>query len=118
MTSYIGNLSTSVLARQDGVSVGGGRLSDSALMVKLKGDGQGLFNIQVNGKTVARGRAGDSVPVVLAPFRTYRVSIKASGDNFSDYDDGTESVTLYPGNVGHVAFSITQVDPCSGAIAG
>ncbi|WP_281647245.1 TcfC E-set like domain-containing protein [Parendozoicomonas sp. Alg238-R29] len=116
VTNYTGSFSTSALARPDNVSIGGGRLSDSAVLVAFDGDGEGYFDILVNGKAVTYGRAGEVVPIVLTPFRKYGLSIKARGNNFSDYDDTEQSVTLYPGNVARVSFSVVQVFPVLGRL--
>ncbi len=120
VTSYIGNFSTSVLARFDNLAVGGGLLSDSAVIVELEGDtpGQqaGRFDILVNGRVAGKGRTGDSVPIILAPFYSYGVSIRPSADNFSDYDETAQEVTLYPGNVARVNFEIVSIEPVIGRL--
>ncbi len=131
-TSYTASLSTSMLARPEGVALGGRRLSDSAVIVELAGEEElaerasetdsgsdfdsGWFDILVNDKMVTRGRAGDAIPVVLAPFRNYRLAIQPATDNFSDYDSVIKPVTLYPGNVVHMAFSIIKVEPVLGRL--
>ena len=116
VTNYTGSFSTSTLARLDDVMVGGGRLSDSAVLVDLQGDGSGTFDVLVNSQPVAHAKAGVQVPLVLAPFRKYSIAIKARGNNFSDYDDREQSVTLYPGNVARVSFSVTEVTPVLGRL--
>ena len=116
VTSYTGNIGTSVLADPDGVFVGGGQISDSGVLVHLKGEGASLFDIQVDGQTVTRGRIGDSVPVVLSPFREYQIGITNAGDSFSDYEDRRKTIVLYPGNVVQISFTATAVEPVLGIL--
>ena len=116
VSNYIGQFSTSMLANSNGMAIGGSKLSDSAVLVELQGEGHGLFDILVNERAVARGRIGEKVPVVLSPFGEYDISIRAAADSFSDYDDRVQTVTLYPGNVAHVLFQVLSVEPALGRL--
>ena len=116
VTNYIGQFSTSMLATEEGMAIGGSRLSDSAVLVDLDGDGSGLFDILVDNRVVAQGRAGESIPVILSPFGEYGLSIRPGAHNFSDFDEHIQRVTLYPGNVAQVKFKVTQVDPVLGRL--
>ena len=116
VTNYIGQFSTSMLAGTDGMAIGGSRLSDSAVLVKIDGEGDGLFDILVDNRVVTEGRIGDSVPVILSPYGEYDISIRPGANSFSDFDERIQRVTLYPGNVAHVKFEVTQVDPVLGRL--
>ncbi|CAM3434715.1 TcfC E-set like domain-containing protein [Parendozoicomonas haliclonae] len=118
VTTYVANLSTSVLANPDEWALGGRQLSVSAILVELGATeaSSGTFSILVNGRSVAQGQAGETVPVILAPYRSYRIGIKPAGDSFADFDEREKEVTLYPGNVAKLGFTITALEPVLGRL--
>ena len=102
--NYTGRLETSFAINSSGAAIGGGRSSDSAVIVEVEGSEQAVFDVLVNGSTSGIARGGSKTVVPLSPYGTYGVSIRPRGINFHNYDQGEKIVTLYPGNVETVSY--------------
>ena len=106
VSSYAGHFATTLLASEAGVVVGSDRPGDSAVVVELKGHGDKQYAIFVNDRLKTQARAGSQVPITLAPFRQYEVTVRPVADNFADVEQTRKTVTLYPGNVVHLSFRV------------
>jgi hypothetical protein len=87
------------------VALGGRDIAESALVVSLDGEsGTSRFDVLVNEQPRGRVAAGAPLPLFLEPYREYAVRLRPVGAVSVDYDSGMRSVTLYPGNVQHLAW--------------
>jgi len=88
------------------VALGGRDVEESALVVSLDGErGRSSFDVLVDDQPRARLAAGESIPIFLQPYRSYKVRLRPAGPASVDYDSATRSITLYPGNVAHVRWT-------------
>ena len=108
-TSYTGRLETSLAINDNGFSIGGNAIADSALLVKIDGSPNAIFDVQVNGNTVGLAQGGSSTVIPVTPFATYQVRIKPRGDAFYEYDQSEKTITMYPGNVASLRFRSQEV---------
>jgi hypothetical protein len=94
------------LSRQVAI-IGGRDIEQSALVVSLDGEGDSSpFEILVDNQPRGRLSAGKSLPLFLQPYHRYRVRLKPSGHSAVDYDSSVREVTLYPGNVERLRWTV------------
>jgi hypothetical protein len=87
--------------------IGGRDIEQSALVISLEGDsGNSSFEILVDDQPRGELSAGESLPLFLQPYHRYSVRLKPSGHSTVDYDSSFREVTLYPGNVEHLRWSV------------
>lgn len=105
------------LTLQSGIAVsrhvaalGGRDIDESALVISLDGDSAGSsFEVLVNEQPRGRIRAGTSLPLFLQPYHRYQVRLRPSAPGAVDYDASARDVTLYPGNVERLRWSVRSV---------
>ena len=97
--NYTGRLDTSFAINSTGAAIGGGRTSDSAVIVEIDGSDQAVFDVLINGGAAGIARGGSRTVIPLSPYGAYGVSIRPRGTEFYDYDQSDKMVILYPGNV-------------------
>jgi Mat/Ecp fimbriae outer membrane usher protein len=103
-------LQTGAALERHDAAVGGRDLEESALVVSLDGEpGRSAFDLLVDEQPRARLVAGQRIPIFLQPYHSYKVRIRPAGPTSSDFDSATRSVTLYPGNVEHLSWSIRSL---------
>ena len=101
------------------LALGGRDIQESALVVSLDGErGRTAFDVLVDDQPRGRLVAGQSVPIFLQPYRSYQVRIRPAGPTSVDYDTGTRSVVLYPGNVAHVRWAARSLFTVFGQAVG
>lgn len=109
-TSYSASLSTSFMANSDVFAFGGESQSSSAVVVTVEGASwTDRFDVYVDNQK--RGYALGSKPSIvhLSPFRTYKINIRPAGDSLFAFDEKEYEVTLYPGNVLALDYSVDVV---------
>ena len=95
-----------VAATAGAVELGGRDLNESALITSLGGTARDtLFDVLVDGLPRGRIRAGGRLPIFLQAYRSYQLRLKPVGSASVDYDSGTRTITLFPGNVEHVRWT-------------
>ena len=99
-TRHNGNMATSFMLADNVPALGGKEQNQAAVIIDLKGGAENVFfDVLVNGSRRATARPGQKSVVSLRPFETYRISLRARGEQFVYFDDKEYSITLYPGNV-------------------
>lgn len=99
-TQYDLSFQSGLALSAGGASLGARQSEPSAIIVSVDGDAAGAsFTVLVD--EVARGRVspGSSLSLFVPAYRTYRVRLVPVGAPAVDYDSGSRTVTLYPGNV-------------------
>ncbi|MEQ3697676.1 MAG: TcfC E-set like domain-containing protein [Pseudomonadales bacterium] len=111
------NASTSFIVTDENVAVGGQQQSQSAVVINLDGQLEGVwFDVLVDKRPVAYAIAGTATVVTLRPFETYEVELRARGNGFADVQGDVRSVTLYPGNVVDLSWDVAMVDVVFGQV--
>lgn len=101
------NASTSFIVTDQGVAMGGQQQSQSAVVVNLEGEAAGVwFDVLVDRRPVAYAVPGASTVVTLRPFETYTIELRPRGNGFADLEGDIRTVTLYPGNVVDLDWSV------------
>ena len=103
--NYNARIDTSFAMNTDNAGIGGGRTSDSAVIVNIDGSPHTTFDVLINGSSSGIARGGRRTVIPLTPFASYEVSIRPRGLEFYNYDQGIRNVTLYPGNVESLLFT-------------
>lgn len=106
---YAASLRSGASYAKGDVSVGGRRLYDSGVMIRLAGSGTSSFEVLVD--NIPRGRvgAGQSKIIYLRPYETYSVKIRPTGNANVAFDATPQSITLFPGNVAPIEWVINRV---------
>ena len=92
------------------VALGGRDVEESALVVSLEGESShSAFDVLVDEQPRGRLVAGGSIPIFLQPYRSYKVRLRPAGPSSVDYDSATRSITLYPGNVASVRWTVRSL---------
>jgi hypothetical protein len=100
-------MQTGAAVNEHVVALGGRDIEQSALVASLDGESSGsAFDVLVNGQPRGRLTAGGSLPIFLQPYRTYAVRLRPIGPTAVDYDSGSREITLYPGNVQQIRWSV------------
>ena len=109
-TGYSASLSTSLMANSDVVAFGGESQSRSAVVVTVDGASLGdQFDVYVDNQRRGYALGGKPSIIHLSPFRTYKVSIRPTGGSIFAFDEKEYEVTLYPGNVMDLDYSVNSV---------
>ncbi|MEO6359597.1 MAG: TcfC E-set like domain-containing protein [Sphingomicrobium sp.] len=108
-TQYGLSVQTGIAVNSSGSALGGRELTQSALLVSVDGRADGAaFDVLVD--NVPRGRisAGRSLPVYLASYRSYSVRLKPADAAPVSYDNQAKKITLYPGTVQSVRWTVQR----------
>lgn len=109
-TGYSASLSTSFMANSNVFAFGGENQSRSAVVVTVDGASLGdRFDVYVDNQRRGYALGGKPSIIHLSPFRTYKVSIRPTGSSIFSFDEKEYEVTLYPGNVMDIDYSVSSV---------
>ena len=109
-TSYSASLSTSFVANADVVAFGGESESLAAVIVSVEGAGLNeQFDVYVNNQRQGYALGGKPSIIQLTPFETYKIQIRQESASLFSLDEKEYEVTLYPGNVMALKYSVEQV---------
>lgn len=109
-TGYSASFSTSLMANHNVFAFGGESQSRSAVVVTV--DGASLddeFDVYIDNQRRGYALGGKPSIIHLSPFRTYKVSIRPAGSAIFAFDEKEYEVTLYPGNVLDLDYSVDAV---------
>ncbi|MFK0570747.1 TcfC E-set like domain-containing protein [Endozoicomonas sp.] len=108
-TSYVLSGATSFLSNGRDIAVGGDRVGRSGMVVQLHGAPDARFDVLVNGQRQGYAIGGKTSVILLPPFATYEVRLKALGEGFYDFTEMVREITLYPGNVMTLDYQVTAL---------
>lgn len=116
-TQYSLGFQTSVIANKSMVVLGGRPQGDSVIAVRVQ-DAPAKSSFQVLVNETPRGivHAGQTLPVPVTPYRQYNVRIRPLGGDLVRFDTGEKHVSVYPGNVASVAWTVKPVVAMFGRI--
>lgn len=116
-TRYNGNVSTSFMVNDTTAKLGGRDQSQSALLIEIDGRlRDASFEVLVNGSPRGTAYAGRTTAINLRPYETYSVRLRQRGSSFVDYDQGEKQITLYPGNVVTLSWTVAELNVVFGRI--
>ena len=91
------------------VAVGGAQLGDTGVIVYIASPHSGdEFGVYVNDQLVEIVQTDRPTPIFLTPFATYRVSVRDMSEKFYNYDQSSQLVTLYRGNMRTLTWRAAQ----------
>ncbi len=107
---YSLGFSTTAIVSSQMVSVGGRDQSDSAIAVHVRdAPATSTFEVLVNETPRGIVHGGDTVPVSVTPYRQYSVRIRPLRGELVHFDGASRLVSVYPGNVARLAWSVKPV---------
>lgn len=109
-TFYSGNLGFSVAHTAHDFAWGGKQQESSGFIFKNMGNAADVpMQVIIDNSEKTTFNSGGSVPVFLAPYQTYNVSIKPTESRAIDYDGSVKRITLYPGNIVPLIWDINSI---------
>lgn len=108
-TNYGVSFNSSFMANSEHMAIGGENISESALIINVKGSEGDVFDVAIDGQRRSYAVAGRPSLVGLAPYRQYTVSISPTSDALYEFDERERTVTLYPGNVVSLEYKATSL---------
>lgn len=117
-TQYSLGLQTTLAMRGGKLSFVGKNSNESMVMVEVKGgDRNARFEVLVNEAPEGTVRGGGSLPIALTPYRQYSVRIRPLGSELLHYDGAVRQVSLYPGNITRLGWSVNRLVAMFGRLA-
>ncbi|WP_444892852.1 TcfC E-set like domain-containing protein [Microbulbifer sp. TRSA001] len=104
--NYLGGFSTNLIATKNSLNWGGERNLQSAVIVNIEGSEDKDFEVLVNGSRRGYAKGGTTSVINLPAYRSYDLSLRPLEEGFFDYRETSETITLYPGNVGASSYQI------------
>ncbi|HYC94602.1 MAG TPA: CS1-pili formation C-terminal domain-containing protein [Sphingomicrobium sp.] len=109
-THYTATIDSGIVLAGAAVGLAGRDMNDTAIMASVDGgDPAQKFELlidDVRRGTIAGGR---QLLLFLPPYRSYEVRIRPTGGQVAAFDTAPKTVTLYPGNVSRVGWTVTPL---------
>jgi hypothetical protein len=106
--SYGGNFYVNAAQLGSEVHVGGTHNDNSAIIIETDGDVDVPMKIFINSVEKSVVTVGDKQVIYLPPFHVYRVRIAQKQGGLLDFESGDRMVTLYPGNVAKLHWTVNK----------
>lgn len=106
---YSANVFANLVGDLDGFAVGGPEIRESAVVVSLAGAPDTRFRVLVNERPRGEVAGNGSLVVPLDSYKTYDIRIMQTEGRFLGYEASARSVTLYPGNVRTLQWTLAPV---------
>lgn len=109
-TQYAATIDGGLVLAGNAVGLAGREMNDTAVVAEIHGTGPDrtfeLLVDDVRRGTVAQGKR---LVLFLPPYETYDVRLRPLGAQAASFDTAPRSVTLYPGNVSKLDWTITPL---------
>lgn len=116
-TQYGVSFQTGGVAGGQMVALGGREAAESALIVSLNRlEASARFEILIDGQPRGYVRTGQQLPLFLQPYRAYSVRLRPVGAPSVRFDTSSREVTLYPGSVAHLHWSVERLATVFGRV--
>lgn len=116
--SYNGSLSSALATTSNARAIGSSQNGESAFLINIdsiEGDNT-EYEVLVSGSPRGKTKAGLTLLVPVAPYRTYKVEVVARGDTLVNLKENNFVKTVYPGNVIALDWSARMVKVAYGRI--
>lgn len=99
--NYNGELRTSFASAGKSQAFGASQSGESAFLINVNGveDDSSEYEILINGSPKGRTKAGVTLLIPVVPYKTYRVEVRARGNQLINLQNNNYVKTVYPGNV-------------------
>jgi hypothetical protein len=110
LAQYGLSLQTGAVANRDDFVLGGRNLEESGVVISIDGSARDAqFDVLIDGQPRGRVKAGDRLPVFLRPYHAYSVKLRPVDAASVWFDASARELTLYPGNVEHLRWSVENL---------
>jgi outer membrane usher protein FimD/PapC len=106
---YSMNHRFSVVHSDGHTTLGDGGSGAGGVIINIVGDLLQKFQVLVNDRVVGYAQAQRPHVIPLRAYETYDVRIKPIGDSIVGYDQASQRITLYPGNVASLTFEAKEL---------
>ncbi|SHF55707.1 Outer membrane usher protein FimD/PapC [Microbulbifer donghaiensis] len=107
--SYVGSFSTTLATDGDHFTWGGEQSYGSGVLVGINGADEDQFEILINGQRRGYATGGEQTLISVPAFDTYEIAVRPLGQGFYDFQDNSETVTLYPGNIASTSYDVKSL---------
>jgi hypothetical protein len=109
-TQYAATLDGGIALTRSGIAIAGRDINDSGILVSANGGEAGQeFDILIDEVTRGTVGNGEQSLLYLQPYKSYDVRLRPRGAQIASFDRASRSVTLYPGTVARVEWSVTPL---------
>lgn len=109
-TQYTATVDGGIALNRSGLALAGRGMNDTAIMVSAKGsDPAQRFELLVDEVARATLAGGERRLLFLQPYRSYEVRLRPLGSQIAAFDSALRRVTLYPGNVSKLEWTVTPL---------
>ena len=105
---YGGSFAFNASQLADEVHVGGNQAGKSAVIIETAGDADTTMKIFVNNVERSTVKIGGRQIIYLTPFHNYDIRLAPRQNALLDYESNNRRVTLYPGNVTKLRWSVNK----------
>jgi hypothetical protein len=92
------------------LSLGGSGYSSSAVIIDLVGQPEGSkFEVFVDRQSAGFAKVGSKTVIPLAAYGTYDIRLQSRAESFVTFDESAKQVTLFPGNVNTITYTVKRV---------
>ncbi len=107
---YSGTAAINWLTTTDGIVLSGRDTAEAAVVIDLDGSADATeFEVLVDDRPRGTLRVGQRLPLALPAYEEYDIRIRPTAAAFVDFDVAERAVTLYPGNVARLAWTVQPV---------
>lgn len=107
---YSLSFQSAVIANKDMLQLGGKGESDSIIAVNVKSQAPtSTFEVLVNETPRGQINGGGTLPIAVTSYRQYNVRIRPIGGKIVHFDNSSRRVSVYPGNVAALTWTIKPV---------
>ncbi len=101
------NLGTAITPQH--LAIGGKNSYVSAVIIEVIGNVQAEFKLLINNQQQDTILTNQSVPVFLSPYKTYQIRLLPIHAPIIKFDANIREVTLYPGNVSTLVWTVENI---------
>lgn len=118
-TQYLASYDTSIVVGESWRPAAGGgpQNNESAIILDLRDAKGGSVDVYANGQRQFTARGGRRIPVSLAPYAEYRISLIDRGTALLNLDQTPRQLVLYPGDVTTLQWSLSRVNIIVGKLS-
>jgi outer membrane usher protein FimD/PapC len=106
---YSMNHRFSIVNSNGRTTLGDGGSGAGGVIINIVGDLSQKFQVLVDDRVVGYAQAQRPHVISLRAYETYHVRIKPVGDDIVGYDQASQRITLYPGNVASLTFEAKKL---------
>ena len=108
-TLYSAGADLALVTEPHGILLGGEQKGQSGLVIALADNSQEPYEVRINNQIVPIAGNSRKRLILLKPYQQYDVNLMSRGSKLVRFDSAVRKVTLYPGNIEHLDWTVSPV---------